>query len=134
MKKYKTNEEEFDCIFIMPQEKIFAELKNENILRQPNRIMVPDHMKDKTKFCMFHDDYDHTLATCKNLYAQLRAMIRKRNVAEVPEEESSAEIIKQTSRNRKSGDQNSKRRSSKGSAEKWKWLESQDSDFHIERQ
>ena len=39
--------------------------------------MVPDHMKDKTKFCMFHDDYGHTLATCKNLYAQLRAMIRK---------------------------------------------------------
>ena len=39
--------------------------------------MVPDHMKDKTKFCMFHDDYGHTLATCKNLYAQLKAMIRK---------------------------------------------------------
>ena len=53
----------------MQQEKIFAELKNENVLRRPNRIMVPDHMKDKTKFCMFHDDYGHTLATCKNLYA-----------------------------------------------------------------
>ena len=76
-KKYKTDEGDFDCIFTMPQEKIFAELKNENILRQPNQIMVPDHMKDKTKFCMFHDDYGHTLATCKNLYAQLRAMIIK---------------------------------------------------------
>ena len=31
-KRYKTDEEDFDCIFTMPQEKIFAELKDENIL------------------------------------------------------------------------------------------------------
>ena len=34
-------------------------------------------MKDKTKFCMFHNDYGHTLATCRNLYAQLKALMRK---------------------------------------------------------
>ena len=66
-----------DCIFTMPQEKIFAELKDENILRQPKPTILPDHMKDKNKLCMFHNDYEHTLATSRNLYAQLRAMMRK---------------------------------------------------------
>ena len=61
----------------MPQEKIFAELKDENFLRQPKPIVIPDHMKDKTKLCMFHNDYGHTLTTCRNLYVQLRAMMRK---------------------------------------------------------
>ncbi len=31
-KKYKSDEEDFNCIFTMQQEKIFAELKNENVL------------------------------------------------------------------------------------------------------
>ena len=77
MNRFKTDEEEFDCIFTMPQEKIFAELKEENVLRQPKPIVLLVHMKDKTKFCMFHNDYGHTLTTCRNLYAQLRAMMRK---------------------------------------------------------
>ena len=68
-KRFKADEEEFDCIFTMPQEKNFVELKDENILRRPNKTILPDHIKDKTKFCMFHNDYGHTLATCKNLYA-----------------------------------------------------------------
>ena len=76
-KRYKTDDGEFDYIFTIPQEKIFTELKNKNVLRQPNRTTLPDHMKDKTKFFMFHNDYGHTFATCKNLYAQLRALIRK---------------------------------------------------------
>ena len=61
----------------MPQEKIFAELKDENVLKQPKPTVLPDHMKDKTKFCRFHNDYGHNLATYRNLYAQLRAVMRK---------------------------------------------------------
>ena len=76
-KRYRADEKEFDCIFTMPQEKIFTEFKDENILRQPKPTILPDHIKDKAKFCMFHNDYGHTLATCRNLYAQLRAMMRK---------------------------------------------------------
>ena len=76
-KRFKVDEEEFDCIFTMLQEKIFAELKDENILRKPNKTILPDHMKDKTKLCMFHNDYGHTLTTYRNLYTQLRAMMRK---------------------------------------------------------
>ena len=68
VKRFKANEEEFGCIFTMPQEKIFTELKDENILRQTKPTILPYHMKDKSKFCMFHNDYEHTLATCKNLY------------------------------------------------------------------
>ena len=61
----------------MPQEKIFAELKDENVFRQPNKTILSNDMKDNTKFSMFHNDYGHTLTTCRNLYAQLRAMMRK---------------------------------------------------------
>ena len=61
----------------MPQETIFAELKDKNVFRQPKPIILSDHMKDKSKFSMFHNDYGHILATCRNLYGQLRAMIMK---------------------------------------------------------
>ena len=40
-KKFKSEDEDFDCIFTIPQEKIFAELKDENIFRQPRPINVP---------------------------------------------------------------------------------------------
>ena len=32
-KRFKTDKKDFDCIFTMPQEKIFGELKNENVFR-----------------------------------------------------------------------------------------------------
>ena len=53
------------------------DLKDENFLRQPKPTILPDYMKDKSKFCMFHNDYGHTFATFRNLYAQLRVMMRK---------------------------------------------------------
>ena len=34
-------------------------------------------MKDKSKFYMFHNDDGHTLAACRNLYGQLKAMMKK---------------------------------------------------------
>ena len=77
VKRFKTDKEDFDCIFTMPQEKIFAKLKDENVFRQPRPINVPEHMKDKSKFCMFHNNYGHTLAACRNLYGKLKGMMRK---------------------------------------------------------
>lgn len=61
----------------MPQEKIFAELKDQNVFRQPPPMTIPDHMRDKTKFSMLHNKYSHILSTCRNLYGQLKAMMRK---------------------------------------------------------
>ena len=61
----------------MPQGKIFVELKNENVFKKPRPINVPKHMKDKFKLCMFHNDYGHTLAACRNLYGQLKGEMRK---------------------------------------------------------
>ena len=49
-KRFKNDEEDFDWIFTMPQEKIFSELKDENVFRQSRQINVPEHMKDKSKF------------------------------------------------------------------------------------
>ena len=38
--RFKVEEEEFDCIFSMPQEKIFVELKDENVLKQPKPTVL----------------------------------------------------------------------------------------------
>ena len=76
-KRFRPEEEGFDYTFIMPQEKIFAELKDQNIFRAPKPYNVPNHLKDRSQYCIFHEDYGHTLATCKNLYYQLRTMIRR---------------------------------------------------------
>ena len=37
---------------------------------------IPEH-KDKTQLCIFHNDHDHTLASCKNLYNLIKSMIKK---------------------------------------------------------
>ena len=61
----------------MPREKIFDELKDQNIFRTPKPYNVSNHLKDRSQYCIFHEDYKNTLATCKNLYYHLRAMIRR---------------------------------------------------------
>ena len=67
-KRFKPEEEGFDYTFIMPQEKIFAELKDQNIFRAPKPYNVPNHLKDQSQYYIFHEDYGHTVATYRNLY------------------------------------------------------------------
>ena len=45
-KRFRPEEEGFDYTFVMPQEKIFAELKDQNIFRTPKLYNVPNHLKD----------------------------------------------------------------------------------------
>ena len=76
-KRFKLEEEDLDYTFIMPQEKIFVELKDQNIFRTPKPYNVSNHLKERSQYCIFHEDYGHTLAACKNLYYQLRAMMKR---------------------------------------------------------
>ena len=50
---------------------------DENVFRQSRPTSLPNHMKDKTKFCMLHNDYEHTLSLSRNLYGQLKGMMKK---------------------------------------------------------
>lgn len=77
LKRFKNDEEDYDSIFTIPQEIIFVELKDQNIFRQPRPSSLLEHMKDISQFCIFHNDYEHTLATCRNLYRQLKGMMKK---------------------------------------------------------
>ena len=52
-KRFRSDEEDLDFIFTMPQEKIFVELKDENVFRQPRPINVPEHMKTSSNSACF---------------------------------------------------------------------------------
>ena len=56
---------------------IYAQTKDKGIYRTPPRSSLPDSMKDKSKYCKFHQDYGHELAECKNLKRQILAIMRK---------------------------------------------------------
>lgn len=45
-KRFKNDEVNYDCIFTIPLEKIFTDLKNQNIFRKPRPINLTKHMKD----------------------------------------------------------------------------------------
>ena len=68
-KRFKADDDDFDCIFTIPQEKIFVELKDQNIFQQPKPYSILKHMKDKAQFYIFHNDYGHTMAASRNLYS-----------------------------------------------------------------
>ena len=38
---------------------------------------MPEHLKDRSQYCIFHEDYKYTLATFRNLYFQLKAMMKR---------------------------------------------------------
>ena len=63
--------------FCMKDAKIFIELKDQNILWQTRSYNILKHMKNRGQFCIFHNDYEHTLAVHKNLYGQIKSMMKK---------------------------------------------------------
>ena len=76
-KRFKLEEESFDYTFTMPLEKIYAELKDQGIFCSPKPYNIPDHMMDRSQYCIFQEDYGHTLVTCRNLYFQLKSIMKK---------------------------------------------------------
>ena len=89
VKRFQKEYDDFDGIFTILQERIFVELKDHNIFRQPRPYNILEHMKDRSLLCIFHNDHGHTLATCKNLYNQIKIMMKKRGIAKIFEEEDS---------------------------------------------
>ena len=44
---------------------IYMENKAKGIFRSPPKISIFDHMKDKNKYCEFHQDYENYTANCR---------------------------------------------------------------------
>ena len=76
-KRFWRDDENFDYIFTISKEKVFAELKDQNIFCQLRPYSIPEYMKEKSQFCIFHNDHSHTLASWKNLYNQIKSMTKK---------------------------------------------------------
>ena len=53
------------------------ENKAKGIFRLPPSISVPDYIKDKNKYCEFHQDYEHYMANYRNLHTQVMLLIKK---------------------------------------------------------
>ena len=49
-------------IFTILQEQIYSRINDQNILYSPRPVQVPNHMKDRNKFCAFRNDYGHRTA------------------------------------------------------------------------
>ena len=57
-------------------EVIYIENKAKGIFGSSPKIYVPNHMKDKNKYCEFHQDYGHYTVNYR-MYAQVMSLIKK---------------------------------------------------------
>ena len=53
IKRFKAEEEDFNNIFTIPQEKIFTKLKDQNIFQKWKSYGIPEHVKDNNLFYIF---------------------------------------------------------------------------------
>ena len=47
------------------------------MFRQPKPYSILEHVKDREQFCIFHNDYGHTLAACRKFYNQVKSIMKK---------------------------------------------------------
>ena len=56
------------------------ENKDKNIFRPPPKMLVPESIRDKSRYCARHEDFGHLTKDCRNLYGQVMHTIRKRGL------------------------------------------------------
>ena len=53
------------------------ENRDKNIFRPPAKIMIPDNMRDKSRYSAHHEDFGHLMNDYRNLYGQIMFTIKK---------------------------------------------------------
>ena len=56
------------------------ENKDKNIFRRPAKMMIPESMRDKSRYCAHHEDFGHLTNDYRNLYGQVMHTIKKRGL------------------------------------------------------
>ena len=53
------------------------ENRDKNIFCPPAKIMIPKNMRDKSCYCVHHEDFGHLTNDCRNLYGQIMFTIKR---------------------------------------------------------
>ena len=56
---------------------IFMETKDKNIFRHPTKMLIPESIRDKSRYCAHYEDIGHLTNDCRNLHEQVMYTIRK---------------------------------------------------------
>ena len=56
------------------------ENKDKNIFCPPAKIMIPENMRDKSRYCAHHEDFGHLMNDCRNLYGKIMFTIKSRGL------------------------------------------------------
>ena len=58
-------------------ERIFMENRDKNICCLRAKIMIPENMRDKSRYYAYHKDFGHLTNDCRNLYRQIMFTIKR---------------------------------------------------------
>ncbi|PON44891.1 hypothetical protein PanWU01x14_263730, partial [Parasponia andersonii] len=58
-----------------PIDVIYLQNRDRSIFKDPPKSGVPEHMKNRNRYCQFHRDFGHDTVHCRNLYAQVMLAI-----------------------------------------------------------
>ncbi|PON34462.1 hypothetical protein PanWU01x14_344220 [Parasponia andersonii] len=58
-----------------PIDVIYLQNRDRGIFKDPPKSGVPEHMKNRNRYCQFHKDFGHDTVHCRNLYAQVMLAI-----------------------------------------------------------
>nr|XP_023895760.1 uncharacterized protein LOC112007618 [Quercus suber] len=63
--------------FVMPVDKILAQIKDEHYLKWPRPLHSSPNVRDKSKYCRLHKDHGHYTEDCRDLKEQIEELIRR---------------------------------------------------------
>ncbi|PON57911.1 hypothetical protein PanWU01x14_170010 [Parasponia andersonii] len=58
-----------------PIDVVYLQNRDRGIFKDPPKSGVPEHMKNRSRYCQFHKDFGHDTVHCRNLYAQVMLAI-----------------------------------------------------------
>ena len=62
---------------VMPVDKIFTQIKDEDYLKWPRPSHSSPNVRDKNKYCCFHKDHGYNTEDCRDLKEQIEELIQK---------------------------------------------------------
>ena len=62
---------------VMPVDKIFTQIKDEDYLKWPRPLHSSPNVRNKNKYCRFHKDHGHNMEDCRDLKEQIEELIQK---------------------------------------------------------